>query len=78
MVDTSMWGNQSCFRNEKVGGVKFVMHPLSWRLPSKGIFEFDFITLDMQPDRAQLSSKEDIMRLLEWFQLTFEQLGSVV
>lgn len=76
MVDRSQMGNASCFRNEKVGGKKFEMHPLCWRLPTQGVFEFDFQCFDMQPDPAQLSGKEDIMLLLEWFETTFEMLST--
>lgn len=40
--DRSQIGNQSCFRNEKINKAGFAMHPHLWRLPERGIFEFDF------------------------------------
>ena len=69
-IDRSQVGNQSCFRNERINNFKFVMHVQTWKLPERGIFEFDFQTFDMQPTAEQISDKDDIIVLLEWFQMT--------
>lgn len=72
--DRSQNGNQSCFRNERMNNLKFVMHVPSWRLPESGIFEFDFQCFDQQPTADQISDKDDILLLLEWFESANEQL----
>lgn len=71
-ADRSQNGNQSCFRNERINGVRFVMHVGSWRIPTTGLFEFDFQCFDMQPSPFQLSDSQDILLLLEWFEKTAE------
>lgn len=72
--DRSQTGNQSAFRNERINGLKFAMHVGTWKLPDRGLFEFDFYCFDQQPTGELLSDKEDIMMLLEWFEMTYGQL----
>ena len=59
--DRSQDGNQSCFRNARINNWKVAMHPLLWKLPERGIFEFDFQCFDMQPSQEHLSDKNDIL-----------------
>lgn len=68
--DRSQNGNQSCFRNERINNLKFVMHVPSWRLPETGIFEFDFQCFDQHPSADEVTSRDDILLLLEWFEFT--------
>lgn len=50
------------------------MHPTIWRLPEQGIFEFDFVCLSNQPDYQELTDKDEILAVLEWFEMTYEHL----
>lgn len=51
------------------------MHVPTWRLPQSGIFEFDFYCFDQQPTPDQVSDKDDIVLLLEWFENAYETLS---
>jgi hypothetical protein len=51
IVDRSQMGNQSCFRNERINGYKFEMSP-TWKLPSTGTFEFDYVNMADRPHEA--------------------------
>jgi len=75
VVDRSQVGNQSCFRNERINKEKFKMSQ-TWKLPDQGIFEFDFVWMGPKPHEAEQSPMEDIQVLLEWFDMTYQQLKS--
>lgn len=49
VADKSQNGNKSCFRNEKLNGMSFVMDSQNWALPQQGLFEFDFNYLINRP-----------------------------
>ena len=59
IVDRSQRGNQSCFRNERISGGKFEMSP-TWKLPSAGTFEFDYVYMAERPHEAQQSTPDEI------------------
>ena len=50
------------------------MHVQTWSIPTAGIFDFDFQCFDQQPTAEENSSKEDIVALLEWFEMTYDQI----
>jgi len=54
------------------------MHVPSWKLPYEGIFEFDFQCFDQQPSAEEVSDKDDIQLLLQWFEMAVEQLEQAV
>ena len=56
-IDTSKWGNSSCFRNESLDGIKFQYMP-GWNLPRQGVFEFDFVYLMCNPEESEEISSE--------------------
>ena len=59
IVDRSQQGNQSNFRNERINGFKFEMSP-TWKLPSSGTFEFDYVNMLDKPHEAQSSTPDEI------------------
>ena len=66
--DRSQFGNASCLRNEKVGGGVLLWTP-DYVLPHVGKFECDFIYMvPNRPTLEELTTEQDIMLLLAWFQ----------
>jgi hypothetical protein len=77
ITDRSQKGNLSCFRNERVNGYRFTLTP-TWKLPSTGTFEFDFVQMAERPLEAQQSTPDEIQCLYEWFEATYEQLKASI
>jgi hypothetical protein len=77
MFDRSQGGNQSCFRNERVNGYKFVWYK-AWTPPQSGTFECDFVCLDQRPSIDKVAHDRDVKKLAQWFDMTFNQLKSQV
>jgi Ran GTPase-activating protein (RanGAP) involved in mRNA processing and transport len=72
-TDRSQQGNQSCFRNESLDGFKFKWSK-TFRLPSSGLFECDFVALDLRPDPELTAHDSEVKALASWFEKTWSQL----